>query len=66
MTDKPCQYKDGDRVVRFAFGQRGAVTSVRRRGRLLPDGSRFDVRVKWDGGGFGTCGDAALLPEKRP
>lgn len=59
-----CGFKVGDRAVQFAFGQRGVVQAVTPLAKPS-NGSRFMVRMAWDGGAFGTIGDADLIHEAK-
>lgn len=64
-----CTFSVGNRVVHTIWGRHAKVVSIRELkepAKQWAKGSRWVVRVEWDGGGWGVDGDAHFALETKP
>jgi hypothetical protein len=64
-TGESCPVKGGDRVLHVVWDRFGVVDSTRELAKRQK-GSKWMVRVKWEGGGWGTDGNANFMLVERP
>jgi len=55
---------DGAAVVHVIWGRRGNVVSSRKLAARTKEGSRYMLRVEWEGGGFGIDEEAKFIKHK--